>query len=218
MQFVKTLLFVGVLGVLIFVFKQIYQIEEADSDSKLPDISEEMTVKQFADSLGSTSLMDTVKLSEAHLSAQIDDYDARVYYEGDSCMLVIKKSHALLDRRAWKDLKVINLLCSDLNGNQQPEFWLQAKSKKNNTEFKAFEIKGNLMISLPFPILKGRQRFGYIGRDTLYFVKTTIVRSFQFKNDLYSDLGNGFRACYYSLGPDQSFILTKTLDSENLHE
>ena len=218
MQFVKTLLFVGILGVLMFVFKQIYQIEEADSDSKLPDISEEMTVKQFADSLGSTSLMDTVKLSEAHLSAQIDDYDARIIYEGDSCMLVIKKSHALLNRRAWKDLKVINLLCSDLNGNQQPEFWLQAKSKKNNTEFKAFEIKGNLMISLPFPILKGRQRFGYIGRDSLYFVKTTIVRSFQFKNDLYSDLGNGFRACYYSLGPDQSFILTKTLDSENLHE
>jgi hypothetical protein len=105
-----------------------------------------------------------------------------------------------------------------LNGNQQPEFWLQAKSKKKITEIKAYEIKGNIMITLPFPLLKGRQRFGYVGNDTLYFVKTTIVRSFQFKNDLYSDLGNGFRACYYSLGPDQSFILTKTLDSENLHE
>ena len=218
MKVIKTLLFVGILGVLLFVFKQIYQIEEADSDSELPDISEEMTVKQFADSLGSTSQLDTLKSANAHLSAQIDDYDARVFYQGDSCILEIKKSHALLTRRAWKDLKVVNLLCSDLNGNQQPEFWLQAKSKKKITEIKAYEIKGNIMITLPFPFLKGRQRFGYVGNDTLYFVKTTIVRSFQFKNDLYSDLGNGLRACYYTLGPDQSFILTKTLDSENLHE
>jgi hypothetical protein len=218
MKVIKTLLFVGILGVLLFVFKQIYQIEEADSDSELPNISEEMTVKQFADSLGSTTQLDTLKSANAHLSAQIDDYDARVFYQGDSCILEIKKSHAQLTRRAWKDLKVVNLLCSDLNGNQQPEFWLQAKSKKKITEIKAYEIKGNIMITLPFPLLKGRQRFGYVGNDTLYFVKTTIVRSFQFKNDLYSDLGNGLRACYYTLGPDQSFILTKTLDSENLHE
>ena len=85
-------------------------------------------------------------------------------------------------------------------------------------DFKAVEITGRFVKSLRFPDLKGRQRFGYAGKDSLYFVKTTIVRSFQFKNDLYSDLGNGYRACYYSLGPDQSFILTKTLDSENLHE
>jgi hypothetical protein len=45
-----------------------------------------------------------------------------------------------------------------------------------------------------------------------------IVRSFQFKNDLYSDLGNGFRECYYSLGPDLSFVLTKTLDLEKIDE
>ena len=218
MRFIKSLLFLVILGVLIFVFKQIYQIEEADSDIKLPDISEEMNVKQYADSLGSISQMDTIKSIDANLSSQIDDYDARVYYLGDTCILEIKKSHALIVRRTWKDLKVHNLLCSDLNGNQHPEFWLQATSKKNLADFKAFEIAGHIVKSLSFPNLKGRQRFGYVGNDSLYFVKTMIVRSFQFKNDLYSDLGNGYRACYYSLGPDQSFVLTKTLDLENLHE
>jgi hypothetical protein len=87
MKVINTLLFVGILGVLLFVFKQIYQIEEADSDSELPNISEEMTVKQFADSLGSTTQLDTLKSANAHLSAQIDDYDARVFYQGDSCIL-----------------------------------------------------------------------------------------------------------------------------------
>ena len=218
MRYIKSFLFVGILGILIFVFKQIYQIEEADSGTKFPDISAETTVKQFADSLGSASQIDSIKSANANLTAQIDDYDARVYYQGDSCILEIKKSHALLTRRTWKDLHVQNLLCSDLNGNQQPEFWLQATSNKNLADFKAVEITGRFVKSLRFPDLKGRQRFGYAGKDSLYFVKTTIVRSFQFKNDLYSDLGNGYRACYYSLGPDQSFILTKTLDSENLHE
>jgi hypothetical protein len=61
----------------------------------------------------------------------------------------------------------------------------------------------------------GRQGFGYAGKDSLYFIKSNIVRSFQFKNDQYSDLINGVRFCYYSLGPDNSFVLNKTLDFEN---
>lgn len=193
-------------------------MEEADTSTQTPDMSEEMTVRQFADSLSSTAQIDTFKAVNAHLSAQIEDYDARIFYRGDSCVFEITKSHRLFVRRAWKDVTVDNLLCSDLNGNQQPEFWIQAKSQKNFAVFKAFEVSGAGVSILTFPELKGRQRFGYVGHDSLYFVKTTIVRSFRFKNDLYSDLGNGFRACYYSLGPDQSFILTKTLDSENLHE
>lgn len=218
MKFIKSLLFIGILLGLIVVFKQIYQIEEADTSTNIPDLSEEITVRQFADSLGSTDQIDTFKAVNAHLSAQIEDYDARIVYRGDSCIFEISKSHRLFVRRAWKDVTVDNLLCSDLNGNQRPEFWLQAKTKKNFADFKAFEISDAGVSTLPFPGLKGRQRFGYAGDDSLYFIKTTIVRSFRFKNDLYSDLGNGFRACYYSLGPDQSFILTKTLDSENLHE
>ena len=34
-------------------------------------------------------------------------------------------------------------------------------------------------------------------------------------NDQYSDLVNGVRVCFYSLGPDNSFVLKKTLDFEH---
>jgi len=218
MKILKGLLFLGILGLLVFVFKQMYQLEEIDSSQNSALLSEELTAKQFADSLRSIASFDTLKQADARLTAQIDDFDARIIYQGDTCVLEVKKSHRLIARRTWKYLRVSNLMCSDLNGNQNPEFWLYGSNKLNKIEFKAFEFSGAFVKVLSFPNLMGRQRFGYVGKDSLYFRKTMIVRSFQFKNDLYSDLGNGFRECYYSLGPDLSFVLTKTLDLKKIDE
>ncbi|NBW03754.1 MAG: hypothetical protein EBR87_08625, partial [Cytophagia bacterium] len=82
-------------------------------------------------------------------------------------------------------------------------------------EIFGYEYNKNSFNLIKFPNLKGRQEFGYSGKDSLYLVKSDIVRSFQFKNDQYSDLVNGVRVCFYSLGPDNSFVLKKTLDLEN---
>ena len=153
MEILKGLLFLGILGLLVFVFKQMYQLEEIDSSQNSALLSEELTAKQFADSLRSIASFDTLKQADARLTAQIDDFDARIIYQGDTCVLEVKKSHRLIARRTWKYLRVSNLMCSDLNGNQDPEFWLYGLNKLNKIEFKAFEFSGVFVKVLYFPNL-----------------------------------------------------------------
>jgi hypothetical protein len=80
----------------------------------------------------------------------------------------------------------------------------------------AFEYGSGHIREISFPNLKGRQAFGYAGGDSLYFEKNSLVRLVKYANDPYADFGNGYRACYYTFGKDQSFILKKTLDLENI--
>ncbi len=105
------------------------------------------------------------------------------------------------------------ILSSDLNVDQHPEFWLQFVDNKQ-TKFLGFQWEEGKLIPLNFPEIKGRQRFGYIGNDSLYLEKGLLVREFEFANDSFAEMENGSRKCYYTFGKDKSFILKKTIDYE----
>jgi len=156
------------------------------------------------------------QISPVYLT-QVEDFEAKAKaeIEKDFVNFQIFKSHELVFEKKIKNFKIKNLLNSDLNNNQQPEFWIYGDDNAHKFQIYGYEYNKNSFKLIKFPNLKGRQEFGYTGKDSLYFVKSNIVRSFQFNNDQYSEIENGVRVCYYSLGPDNSFVLKKTLDFEN---
>lgn len=105
------------------------------------------------------------------------------------------------------------LLSSDLNVDEQAEFWLLFKQNKK-VKILGFQWEKSKLIPLNFPEIKGRQKMGYIGNDSLYLEKGLLVRDFQFVNDPFAESANGFRKCYYTFGKDKSFVLQKTIDYE----
>jgi hypothetical protein len=105
------------------------------------------------------------------------------------------------------------LLSSDLNVDEQAEFWLLFKQNKK-VKILGFQWEKSKLIPLNFPEIKGRQKMGYIGNDSLYLEKGLLVRDFQFVNDPFAESANGFRKCYYTFGKDKSFVLHKTIDYE----
>ena len=105
------------------------------------------------------------------------------------------------------------LLSSDLNVDEQAEFWLLFKQNKK-VKILGFQWEKSKLIPLNFPEIKGRQKIGYIGNDSLYLEKGLLVRDFQFVNDPFAESANGFRKCYYTFGKDKSFVLQKTIDYE----
>lgn len=105
------------------------------------------------------------------------------------------------------------IISSDLNLDEQAEFWLFFKQNKR-TKFLGFQWEKSKLISLNFPEIRGRQQIGYTGNDSLYLEKGLLVRDFQFANDSFAEVANGFRKCYYTFGKDKSFVLKKTIDYE----
>lgn len=105
------------------------------------------------------------------------------------------------------------LLSSDLNVDEQAEFWLLFKQNKK-VKILGFQWEKSKLIPLNFPEVKGRQRIGYIGNDSLYLEKGLLVRDFKFSGDVNSDFPEGFRKCFYAFGLDKSFVLKKTIDYE----
>jgi hypothetical protein len=105
------------------------------------------------------------------------------------------------------------IISSDLNLDENPEFWLQFQLN-NQYKYLGFQLEKGKLITLNFPSIRGRQQVGYIGNDSLYLEKGLLVREFQFKNDPFAEMSNGFRKCYYAFGKDKSFVLKKTLDYE----
>lgn len=105
------------------------------------------------------------------------------------------------------------IISSDLNLDENPEFWLQFHLN-NQYKYLGFQLEKGKLITLNFPSIRGRQQVGYIGNDSLFLEKGLLVREFQFKNDPFAELANGFRRCYYTFGKDKSFVLKKTLDYE----
>lgn len=105
------------------------------------------------------------------------------------------------------------LLSSDLNVDEQAEFWLLFKQNKK-VKILGFQWEKSKLIPLNFPEIKGRQKMGYIGNDSVYLEKGLLVRDFQFVNDPFAESANGFRKCYYTFGKDKSFVLQKTIDYE----
>jgi hypothetical protein len=208
----KSLIFVGLLAALGFLFWYINSHEQlASSEVSLED---NLMASGFSDSLRQHIQPDsnaTISTDPVVLNAFIEDFEAKL----DSNQFVIFKSSQLIFSKKinWQ---VKQILASDLNGNQFPEFWIYGQNASKRTQILAFEYGSGHIREISFPNLKGRQAFGYAGGDSLYFEKNSLVRLVKYANDPYADFGNGYRACYYTFGKDQSFILKKTLDLENI--
>jgi hypothetical protein len=212
MRILKSLFFLGLLAALGFLFWYIAAHDQQSSaDVSLED---NLMTSGFADSLRQQSQpnsSDNLTVEPNVINAFIEDFEAKV----DSNEFQVYKSSQLIFSKKinWP---VKQILASDLNGNQMPEFWVYGQNLSKRTQILAFEYGSGYVREISFPTLKGRQAFGYIGGDSLYFEKNSIVRLVKYANDPYADFGNGYRACFYSFGKDQSFILKKTLDLDNL--
>jgi hypothetical protein len=210
MQIIKRLLFVFLMGILVVLFWYVYT-QDLRSSSSIT-VEDKISAANFADSLEENSTKEpNYKAKETEvLNASIEDFEAKL----DSNIFRIFKSSQEIFTKKLKH-KVSQILVSDLNGNQQPEFWVYGLNSSKKYQFLAFEYVSGHINEVSFPTLKGRQAFGYVGEDSLYFEKNYLVRLVKYANDPYADLANGYRACFYSYGKDQSFILRKTIDLEN---
>jgi hypothetical protein len=213
MRILKGLLFLGLLSALGFLF---WFIAAQDQDSNAGvSLEDNMILNGLSDSLSQSSTqpdsMNIVPTEALVVNAIIEDFEAKL----DSNQFQIVKSSQLIFSRkiGWK---VTQILASDLNGNQMPEFWIYGVNASKKSQILAFEYESGRIREIAFPKLKGRQAFGYAGGDSLYFEKNSLVRLVKYVNDPYADFGSGYRACFYTFGKDQSFILKKTLDLENL--
>lgn len=215
MRIIKSLIFIGLISALGYLFWYIHSHEQATSSEV--SVEDNLMASGFADSLRQFSQGDSSFSSAAEpivLTAFIEDFEAKL----DSNQFRIFKSSQLIYSKkiTWH---VKQILASDLNGNQSPEFWIYGQNSSKRTQILAFEYGSGHIHEISFPTLKGRQSFGYAGGDSLYLEKNSLVRLVKYANDPYAEFGNGYRACYYSFGKDQSFILKKTLDLENItHE
>ena len=216
MRHIKSFLFIGIVCLLIFLIYFIINQDLTDNDQVTYDFNDEKIVNTAMDSISNMKLpLDTMEHVSLVYLTQVEDFEAKAEIKYDFVNFQIFKSHELVFEKKIKNFKIKNLLSSDLNNNQQPEFWIYGDDNAHKFQIYGYEYNKNSFNLIKFPNLKGRQEFGYAGKDSLYFVKSNIVRSFQFNNDQYSELENGVRVCYYSLGPDNSFVLKKTLDFEN---
>lgn len=216
MRHIRTFLFIGIMFLLAYLIYYIINQDLSDTDHISYDFNDEKIVNSAIDSISHIeNVIDTMSIILPVYATQVEDFEAKADINTDFIHFQIFKSHQLIFEKKIKNFKIKNLISSDLNNNQRPEFWIFGDDNAHKFQIFGYEFNKNSFNLIKFPNLKGRQEFGYSGKDSLYFVKSDIVRSFQFKNDQYSDLINGVRLCFYSLGPDNSFVLKKTLDFEH---
>ena len=216
MRHIRSFLFFGIISLLAYLIYYIISQDLSDTNKFSYDFNDEKIVTSAMDSISNMEpTLDTIERIFPVYLTQVEDFEAKADINTDFIHFQIFKSHQLIFEKKMKNFKIKNLISSDLNNNQRPEFWIFGDDNAHKFQIFGYEFNKNSFILIKFPNLKGRQEFGYSGKDSLYFVKSDIVRSFQFKNDQYSDLINGVRLCFYSLGPDNSFVLKKTLDFEH---
>jgi len=216
MRHIRSLLFIGILSLIAYLIYFIIGEDLSDTNKVAYDFNDEKIVNSAIDSISHIEhVIDTMSTILPVYATQVEDFEAKADVNTDFIHFQIFKSHQLIFEKKMKNFKIKNLISSDLNNNQRPEFWIFGDDNDHNFQIFGYEFNKNSFNLINFPNLKGRQEFGYSGKDSLYLVKSDIVRSFQFKNDQYSDLVNGIRVCFYSLGPDNSFVLKKTLDFEH---
>ncbi|NQW76588.1 MAG: hypothetical protein HQ448_07270, partial [Cytophagales bacterium] len=164
----------------------------SDTNKVAYDFNDEKIVNSAIDSISHIEhVIDTMSTILPVYTTQVEDFEAKADVNKDFIHFQIFKSHQLIFEKKIKNFKIKNLISSDLNNNQQPEFWIFGDDNAHKFQIFGYEFNKNSFNLIKFPNLKGRQEFGYSGKDSLYFVKSDIVRSFQFKNDQYSDLVNG---------------------------
>ena len=216
MRHIRSLLFIGILSLLAYLIYYIIGKDLSDTNNVSFDFNDEKIVNSAIDSISHIEhAIDTLSNILPVYTTQVEDFEAKADVNKDFIHFQRFKSHQLVFEKKMKNFKIKNLISSDLNNNQRPEFWIFGDDNAHKFQIFGYEYNKNSFNLIKFPNLKGRQEFGYSGKDSLYLVKSDIVRSFQFKNDQYSDLVNGVRVCFYSLGPDNSFVLKKTLDFEH---
>ncbi|MDF0693773.1 hypothetical protein [Aquirufa ecclesiirivi] len=207
--------FLLLVSLLLGLLYYVQQKEEVEKQSNI-GLEEMDLVQRYQDSLDSPlKTVDQDKKTE--FITKIEDFEAKMESIPNKVIFSVTKSNQTVYRKEFQHVSCKQILSSDLNGDMQPEFWVLVSKGKKSIIY-AFEYhKGNLQ-TVQFPVLKGRQNFGYLGNDSLHVDKSYIVRSFDFRNDPYSDLSEGIRACYYSFGTDRSFVLNKTLDLEHIQQ
>ena len=216
MRHIRTFLFIGIMFLLAYLIYYIINQDLSDTDHISYDFNDEKIFNSAIDSISHIeNVIDTMSIILPVYATQVEDFEAKADINTDFIHFQIFKSHQLIFEKKMKNFKIKNLISSDLNNNQSPELWSFGDDNAHKFQIFGYEFNKNSFNLIKFPNLKGRQEFGYSGNDSLYLVKSDIVRSFQFKNDQYSDLINGVRLCFYSLGPDNSFVLKKTLDFEH---
>lgn len=216
MKHLRSFLFIGIIFLLLGLIYFVSNQDLIDNNKTAYDLNDENIVNSAMDSISRIeNVLDPIGEITPIFSTQVEDFEAKAEMNFDVINLQIFKSHQLIFEKNIKNFKIKNLISSDLNNNQQPEFWIFGDDDAHKFKIYGYEYHKNSFNLIKFPNLKGRQEFGYSGNDSLYFIKSDIVRSFQFKNDPYAELKNGIRVCFYSLGPDNSFVLKKTLDFEN---
>jgi len=210
-KLLKFFLFLLLVGFLAYIFVYISELDNKPENTEVTDID---VVKAYGDSLSQIAADDTIsKTTLTALTSAFEDFTISV---ADGT-IHIEKSHSVLLDDKLVDFKASSVLATDLNGNENPEFWVGGWQGKNY-RIVAFEYGNGKVLSVRFPAIMGRQRLGYAGLDSLYLEKAAIVHSFDFENDPYSEIGFGIRLCYYKYGADGSFVLSKTVDLQKEDE
>jgi hypothetical protein len=199
------------LGFLAYIFIYIDELDDKPEETEITDVD---VVKTYGDSLAQIAVDDTISRNlQVGLTSAFEDFTVSV----DEGLIRVEKSHSVLLEKKLENFKLASVLATDLNGNDNPEFWVAGWQGKNYRIF-AFEYESGKIKTIRFPLIMGRQRLGYAGADSLYLEKSAIVHSFGYENDPYADISSGIRACYYKYGADGSFVLSKTLDLEKDNE
>ena len=211
MKILKSFLFLLMVLLLAYFIFWVVKTEQNESFLQNDTLNYENILEQSkAEIETQKSLMDSMKVMKSFYT----DFEGQILQFGKDVKVAILKNGQLIFEKKIKQVSLGNIISSDLNGNDFPEFWITLQSGKKQG-FYAFEYRNKQIKELRFPKLMGRQSFGFAGNDTLYIDKSYLVRKFDFKNDSFSDLFNGKRACFYTFGVDESFTLQRTLDYEN---
>ena len=204
MKILKFFLGILVAALFIWLITLVVKLEE-NEEAYLPipekNVGQAPQTTAFVDTILNDTLQENVSMIFDFKAVVEDDY-LKIY------QLEAEKFQVKIPSSGFK-----RVLSSDINLDNQPEFWLLFE-KNNRSQCLGFQWEQGKLIPLNFPTIKGRQAFGYTGNDSLYLEKGLLVRDFSFANDPYAELSAGFRKCYYAFGKDRSFILKKTIDYE----
>lgn len=196
------LLLVTLIGLLVY-------IQDWDEESVPVTLHEQISLAEQADSIIRKVEYDSLNFDRpAPLSAIFQDYEANVEIDA----ITLKKSNQIIGKYRLNQLTIQQVILANLNDDDVPECWILGVKHSKQSDIFALTIQAGHIKRINFPTLKGRQAFGYVGKDSLYLDKSTLARQFEFANDPYSDIESGHRVCYYQFGKDQSFVLKKTLD------
>ena len=97
----------------------------SDTDHISYDFNDEKIVNSAIDSISHIeNVIDTMSIILPVYATQVEDFEAKADINTDFIHFQIFKSHQLIFEKKMKNFKIKNLISSDLNNNQRPEFWI----------------------------------------------------------------------------------------------